>query len=414
MENPPLSVINFRQGQPTCDVLAPPHLLENRIDLSVAGYTANAGVDEAREAVGKLYKKVYNSNIEKDNIVITAGCTTAATAAIFVFKGENNANHPLAIFLNPTYHLYKRQVETFNYDINQTSDLSLLETNQRIDSIKHILKDNDERNVVLFVNTPSNPTGEVYSEEFIKQLAGLLDEYGNLHIIEDAIYEQLIFAHGVRNHSVFAHASDAAKNRVVFASGGSKSYAVPGLRLGWAVAMPEVIMKMDAFLDSITGQAAIASQDSLIKALEDTESLCPGYHLAYCHYLRRQVEQVMKLSPCAPTLKFHQPQGGMYVFVQGNTETIKILHEECTKKNLLFPAPEVFGVPGLRFNIAASPDDVHEALTRFTDVLRENSLLTTQAPSFTKVPAPDLKIVSEAAENIGSSYFDFKSLFFSR
>jgi aspartate aminotransferase len=407
METQELSVINFRQGQPTCDVLAPPHLLQNTIGLSVAGYTDNAGLDEARAAVAALYKKLYNINIALDNVIITAGCTTAATAGILTFKGDEN-NKPLAIFLNPTYHLYERQVKTFGYDVKQTSDFNSLNTKQRIDSIKDILKNNDERNVVLFVNTPSNPTGEVYSKEFIKQLAGLLDKYPNLHIIEDAIYEQLIFAPGVRNHSVFAHANAETRNRVVFASGGSKSFAVPGLRLGWAVATPEVITKMDAYLDTITGQAAIVSQEALIKALADTESLYPGYHLAYCHYLRQQAEQVMKLAPCVPSLHFHEPQGGMYVFVQGNAETINTLHEACAEKNLLFPAPEVFGVPGLRFNIAASSDDVYEALTRFTDVLRENSLLT-QEPSFTKVPTLDLAILEQAGEHIGQLLFDLKS-----
>ena len=117
---------------------------------------------------------------------------------------------------------------------------------------------------MLIFNSPSNPTGSVYTEEEIRAIAKVCEEAG-IWVLSDEIYSQLIYD-GVKHFSI-ARASDYMKEHTVVVDGVSKTYAMTGWRIGWLAAPKEVAKVIDSFQSHATSNASSISQYATIAAL---------------------------------------------------------------------------------------------------------------------------------------------------
>lgn len=371
------------------------------LKASNRGYGPNAGIELARRAVigsfTALYPAAATAALAPENVLLTSGCTVAGMAAMryFLLEARHTNHPPLALLQSPTYHFYKPQLKSLDASlrISIMPDVTGLDAAARLAPIENALKIHPHSPVLLVLNSPANPTGDVYPRAFYQSLAQLVQNQPRLWVLEDTIYERLVFAPGVRPESLFALvcSDDSASHRVLHVSGLSKAYAYPGGRLGYLISHPATCRVIDDQLDLIIGQLPIDGQLQLACALTQLETLIPEYHTAFNNYLRHNAGLLNTLLSHTPSLGFHPPQGGIYGFVTMDDATAPLLHQAAAAEGLLFPPIRQFDKTGLRFNLSVNETQFARALMVFAEVCRMQGLLlgTPPEPEMLAVPRFD-------------------------
>lgn len=161
---------------------------------------------------------------------------------------------------------------------------------------------------VFLFNNPSNPTGMVYSKDEIGALADVIAKYPDTWIITDDIYNRMVFD-GVGYHN-FVHARPELRDRVIFIDSLSKTYGMPGWRVGF-MAGPEVIANAVTVMNSnhITNIPEIVSA-AAVAALSGPQDI----PTAKCAEFQAKRDQVMAALAQVPGLVCPKPQGAFYVF----------------------------------------------------------------------------------------------------
>lgn len=161
---------------------------------------------------------------------------------------------------------------------------------------------------VFLFNNPSNPTGMVYSKDEITALADVIARYPDTWVITDDIYNRMVFD-GIGYHN-FVHARPELRDRVIFIDSLSKTYGMPGWRVGF-MAGPEVVAQACVTMNSnhITNLPEIANA-AAVAALSGPQDV----PTAKCAEFQHKRDQVMAVMESIPGLKCPRPQGAFYVF----------------------------------------------------------------------------------------------------
>jgi tyrosine aminotransferase len=221
----PASLINVSIGDPTiyADFMTNPKSVEILLEQvgKNDGYTAFAGLPEARHYLAELYSKTTKHKVNESDVFITFGGSMALWLAInsITDPGDN------ILFPNPGFPLaksiaLKRQVGVKDYNL-------IPDKNWEMD-IAHTESLIDEKTKLIVVNNPSNPLGSVWSKQHILDILKLAEKHG-LTIVADEIYENIIFPGEEKNSF-----SDLTVNvPVIKCSGLAKEFYAPGWRIGW-------------------------------------------------------------------------------------------------------------------------------------------------------------------------------------
>ena len=203
---------------------------------------------------------------------------------------------------------------------------------------------------VFLFNNPSNPTGMVYGKDEIAALADVIAKYPDTWIITDDIYNRMVFD-GVGYHN-FVHARPELKDRVIFVDSLSKTYGMPGWRVGF-MAGPEVVAQAVVTMNS----NHITSLPEVVNAAA-TAALAGPQDLpeAKCAEFQAKRDQVMDVMNSIPGLVCPRPQGAFYVFPDiscafGKTHgpTGKVIGNDVEFCSVLLEAKGVACVPGSAF-----------------------------------------------------------------
>ena len=203
---------------------------------------------------------------------------------------------------------------------------------------------------VFLFNNPSNPTGMVYSEAEISALADVLVKYPDTWIITDDIYSRMVFD-GIGYHN-FVHARPELRDRVIFIDSLSKTYGMPGWRVGF-MAGPETIAKAVTTMNSnhITNLPEVVTA-AAVAALSGPQDVT----VAKCAEFQRKRDQVMAVMDSIPGLVCPRPQGAFYVFPdisvafgKTHTPTGAAIGNDVDFCNALLEAKGVACVPGSAF-----------------------------------------------------------------
>ncbi|HRS89631.1 MAG TPA: pyridoxal phosphate-dependent aminotransferase [Smithellaceae bacterium] len=358
-------VYDFSLGNPNVE---PPELFKKEL-INIAaeniplkhGYAPNAGFPETRLAIAEKINKSYGLKLTADNVVMSCG---AAGALNVIFKSLLDPGDevivPMPYFVEyPFYIDNYRGVVKF---VKTNDDFSL-----NMEAIEEAINENTK---AILINTPNNPTGKVYSEKNIIDLAELLNRKGaellkSLYLISDEPYNEIVYD-GVAVPGILK----AYKNAIV-AYSYSKTLSLPGERIGYIAVNPEIDNSADllnAFImcTRILGFVhAPALMQRVVARLQDArvdvsvyqkkrDLLCDG--LARAGY------------------KFIRPQGAFYLFAKSpipeDVEFVKVL----LKKNILAVPGSGFGGPGY-FRIAYCVDDatIINSLPGFAEAIKEVS-----------------------------------------
>lgn len=221
----------------------------------------------------------------------------------------------------------------------------------------------------VILNIPCNPTGAMYTPDEMRELVDVLAEH-SCYIISDEIYEKIVY--GDVPHTSIGSYSELA-GRVLTMNGVAKAFAMPGWRIGYTHAAPEIIKQMNKVQGQSTSHPCTIAQKAALGALryahEDVERM--RIEFAY----RREL--ICRLLNDISGIQFYIPEGAFYIFanvsavLNGDIQTSSAFCEYLLERFHLALVPgEAFGADGsVRFSFASSRDVVSNGVQRFADAV---------------------------------------------
>lgn len=353
------NVFDFSIGNP--NVEPPEDIKKAVIDILseespnfVHGYMSNSGYEDVRAKIADYIGKQHNVKLTEKNIVMTCG---AAGGLNIILKTVLNPGDEVIVF-SPFFGEYK------NYISNFDGKLVLIPTNPENfePDINALESKINSRTRAVLINTPNNPTGVVYSEKVIKELAEVLGrkqkEFNtSIFLISDEPYREIVYD-GVKVPCVLNY----YRNSFIGYSY-SKSLSLPGERIGYVVCSSE----MDDF-DIVTQALNVANRvlgfvnapslfqrviGRCLDAKVDVNIYKRNRDLLYNHLVKIGFSCV-------------KPQGAFYLFPKTLIPDDKKFAEEAKKFNLLIVPGSSFGCPGhCRLSYCTSYEKIENSLERF-------------------------------------------------
>ncbi len=296
-----VKVFDFSLGEP--DFPTPEHICAAAVKAMKDGhtrYTAASGIPPLKAAVARFYQKTYAMAYKPEQVVISNGAKHSIHNALAATVGPGDE----VIIPTPYWVSYSDLVQMTgaSYVLVPTTMASGFKMTPA--QLKAAVT---PRSKLLMLNSPSNPTGAVYTRQELAALADVVLETG-LSVLSDEIYEKLVF--GDAKPTCFASLRPELAERVITISGASKTYAMTGWRMGWALGPARVIKAMGDVQSQQAGCPCSISQYAALAALEG-EQTC-------VEQMRREFEArrdlVCKRLAAMPGVKIRTPEGAFYAF----------------------------------------------------------------------------------------------------
>ena len=296
-----LNVFDFSLGEP--DFTTPEHICQAAIKAMRDGhthYTPAAGVPELRAAVARWYAKTYGIKYAPEQVVVSSGAKHSIHTALAAAVGPGDE----VIIPTPYWVSYSdlvRMTGAAYVLVPTTHENGFKMTPAQLRAAV------TPRSKLLMLNSPSNPTGTVYTRQELEALADVVLE-SDLAVLSDEIYERLVY--GDARATCFATLRPGLAERTITISGASKTYAMTGWRIGWTCGPGHVIKAMANVQSQQTGSSCSVSQYAALAALEGDQECVEK--------MRREFEArrdlVCKRLAALPGVKCPTPGGAFYAF----------------------------------------------------------------------------------------------------
>lgn len=355
-----IDVISFGVGEP--DFNTPKNIIDAAINAMNSGktkYTATSGIAELKRAIIKKLKKDNNLNYNMENIIISTGAKQCLANVFAAILNDNDevlvpmpywVSYPELIKLNDGIPVF----------IEASKDNSFKVTPNDLE--RYVTK----KTKALIINSPSNPTGVIYNEKELRDIAEFCKKH-NLLIISDEIYEKLSYDNN--KHISIASLNDDTFQRTVVINGFSKSYSMTGWRIGYAVGNKEIIKLMNSIQSHVTSNANTISQYAALEALEGQQD---ELNLMVKEFESRR-NLMVNLLKNIPKITFIKPEGAFYVMVDiGEILEINNINGSLKFAELLLSKENVVVIPGvafgknnyIRLSYATSIENIENGLNR--------------------------------------------------
>lgn len=292
--------IHLSIGQP--DFPTPRHIIDAHIhalEAGQTGYTMDAGLPELLTALRHYYNERYRSTLSEENFLITTG----ATEAIYLLITSMAAPGREFIIADPTFLLYAPLIRMLGGQVRAVPT-NVAEGHQ-LDP-ERVIKAMGPNTHAVILNSPSNPTGTVYPRATVERICQEA-AYRGIQVISDEVYDHLILDDDIDYPSVLTCAVDL--DNIAVASSFSKTFAMPGLRIGWVVADQNSIRTLRRYHMFTTTVANTPAQWAGVAALVGDRSCVDDMVAEY----RRRRDRVVALVEQTPGLTGYWPQGGFYI-----------------------------------------------------------------------------------------------------
>lgn len=358
-------VYDFSLGNP--NVPAPSHvkeaifqILEEEDSVAVHGYMSNAGYEEIREIVADSLNQRFETGFAKENIIMTVG---AAGGLNVILKTLINPEDEVIAFA-PFFVEYKSYVE--NYD----GKLVIISPNTV--NFQPNLKEFEEKltpkTKAVIVNSPNNPTGVVYSEATIKELAKIMEkkqqEFGTtIFLISDEPYRELAYD-GVE----VPYLTKYYKNTVVGYSY-SKSLSLPGERIGYLV-IPDEVEESKQVIAAAQIANRVLGFVNAPSLIQKVIGRCINAEIDLAAYNRNR--ELLYNSLVEYGYECIKPEGAFYLFVKAPVKDDKEFCNMAKAHNILFVPGTSFACPGyVRIAYCVSYETIKNALPGFKALMEE-------------------------------------------
>lgn len=308
MKQQGIDVLAFTAGEPDFDT--PDFAKAAAIEAIHAGYTkytATPGIPELREAISEKFWRDNHLRYTPEQIVVSCGAKHSIFNALMVLIDPGDE----VIIPSPCWVSYPEQVKLMGGVpvIAPTEESNNFAPHY--DSIRELIT---PRTKVLMLNSPSNPTGAVYSRQTLKEIAALAIKH-NFWVIADEIYEKLIYEG--QSHISIASLGSEIYERVITINGLSKSHAMTGWRIGYAAAPLSVAKAMICLQDQMTSNACSIAQYAALGALQGPGDWYDTMRQRFDARRKRMVEGLNQV----PGIRCRTPMGAFYAFA--NVEGLK-------------------------------------------------------------------------------------------
>ncbi|WGW05696.1 pyridoxal phosphate-dependent aminotransferase [Tropicibacter oceani] len=355
-------IINLGIGQP--DFKTPEHIVEAGIKAlrdGHHGYTPANGLPALREAVSADLHRRHKVEVNPDNVVIQPGGKPTMFFACLMF-GQPGAE---IMYPNPGFPIYESVIK---YSGATPVPIALKEENGFAFNAEEVLAQITERTSLIIINSPANPTGGVTPREEVDKLVKGLEAHPNVALMSDEIYSNMLYA-GREHVSLLQYPE--IRDRLIMLDGWSKTYAMTGWRLGYAV-WP------DACVDHVTRLCIndhscvnAATQFAGIAALNGPQD---AVHAMLEQFDKRRQIIVDGLN-ALPGVRCADAAGAFYAFpnIEGTGLTaMQAQNRFLDEAGVATVAGTSFGKWGegyLRFSYANSAENIQEALSRIAKLL---------------------------------------------
>ena len=367
-------VISLSAGEPDFDT--PDNIKKAAIDAINRGetkYTAVDGIDELKEAIIKKFNRDNNLNFLKENISVAPGGKTIIYNAMIATINPGDE----VIIPKPYWVSYPDIVKLAGG--NPVTIETTIENNFKI-SVEDLERSITKNTKWIILNSPSNPTGEVYTFKELESIANILKKYPNIYIFSDDIYEHLLYEK-TEKFTTIGEIDDEINSRTITMNGVSKAYSMTGWRIGYCGGPKKIIDSMRKLQGQSTSNPSSISQWAAVEALNGDQSFLKDWLKSF--EMRRN--KVFEMINSAEGLSCLKPKGAFYIYpscegVIGKKlksgEQIK--NDEDFAMNLLKNSSvgvvhgSAFGLsPYFRISYATSMEKLEEACERIIDFCDE-------------------------------------------
>ncbi|MCQ2205873.1 MAG: pyridoxal phosphate-dependent aminotransferase [Bacteroidaceae bacterium] len=361
-----LDIINLSVGEP--DFNTPDHIKQaakDAIDGNQTRYTAVAGTQALREAICRKLQKENNLSYTPAQISVGNGAKQSVCNTVMAVVSPGDE----VIIPAPYWVSYPQMVlmadgkpvfveATFEQDFKLTpAQLEAAIT---------------ERTRAIILCAPSNPTGSVYTQDELEELAEVLRRHPQVFVISDEIYEHINYL----GHHASIALCDGMKERTAVINGVSKAYAMTGWRIGYVAAPAEIVKAVNKLQGQYTSNPCSISQAAAIAAYDGPQECVEEMRQAF----QRRRDLIVKLAKEVPGFEVNQPEGAFYLFPKCSSYFGKTDGERTIKDSLDFAmyllevahvatvGGAAFGSPEcFRMSYATSDENIVEAIRRIKE-----------------------------------------------
>jgi aspartate/methionine/tyrosine aminotransferase len=359
MERRGVHIVHLEVGEPDFDT--PKCIKEaacKALDNGHTHYTHSLGMLELREAICKHYFKTYQVSVDPDQIVISSG----TSPAMFVMFSTLLEKGDQVIISDPHYACYPNFIKFVQGEPVFVPVFEEDGFQYRPEAIEQKIT---KKTKGIFINSPSNPTGNLLSQERMAAIADLASDPGSPYIISDEIYHGLVYEG--KEHSILEFTQKA----FVF-NGFSKLYAMTGLRLGYMIAPKHFIRPMQKiqqnFFISANAMVQVAGIAALTKAGKDILEMKRIYNKRRLYLIKRLKGMGLGITV--------EPTGAFYVFANAkhiSNDSYGLAFDILEKAHVGVTPGIDFGENGegyLRFSYATSMENIAEGMDRLENYLK--------------------------------------------
>ena len=373
MKSEGIDVVSFSMGEP--DFTTPENIIDACCDSLHRGfthYTPSMGIPELREAVAESTRRNNGVPCDASNVLITP-CKQAIfmTMLAFIDPGDE------VILADPSWVSYEACIRLAGgkpvyvptrYEDNFVLDPALVEAaitpRTKMDPAL-VEAAITPRTKMIILNTPSNPTGTVIPASTLKQIADIAVAHG-IKVFSDEIYEAIVYD---GKHTSIASFPGMFENTIIV-SGLSKSYAMTGWRLGWAIAPKDDIAAINKLQSHSISCCVSFAQEAAVEAINGPQNSKEAMVAEF----RKRRDLALDLIEDIPGLECNVPQGAFYVFPKYEVDmpSAKLAEALLRQGHVAVTPGTAFGPGGegfFRVSYAASEDQIREGFDRIKRTL---------------------------------------------
>lgn len=366
-----VDVINLSVGEP--DFNTPDHIKEAAIKAihdNYSHYSPVPGFPDLLKAISGKLKRENNLDYGTDQIIVSNGAKHSLANVILslVNKGDE------VIVPAPYWVSYVELVklaEGKNVVIETSIDSDFKITPEQL---KNAIT---PKTKALFLCSPSNPSGSLYSKDELEAIANVVENSGvDMYVLSDEIYEHINF---VGKHESIAQ-FESIRDKVIIINGVSKGYAMTGWRIGYIAAPKWIAKACNKIQGQLTSGASSVSQMAAVAALNiHTENIADMVSA-----FKRRRDLVVKMAQGIDGFKVNVPEGAFYLFPEvkslfGKSDGDITINDSSDLSMYILEKAHVATVPGsafgspdyIRFSYATSDENLIEALARMKNVIEK-------------------------------------------
>ena len=325
-------------------------------------YTATDGVDRLKTAIATKFQRENSLTFDNDELIVCSGGKQVMFNAFFATLNPEDE----VVILAPFWVSYPAIVRLCG------ATPKILKTNiqnnfkVKASELETVL---NEKTKWLILNSPSNPSGTIYTEKELLEFSDVLERYPNVNIVSDDIYEHLIYEQ--KRFVNILQVNPKLKSRTLVVNGVSKSYAMTGWRIGYGAANKELIKAMTTVQSQSTSNATSISQHAAIEALNGPQDFINKNKLVF----ENRRDLMLGILSETPYLKIVKPMGAFYAF-----PSIELLIGKKTSKGKKINSDDDFVTELLKqTGVAVVPGEAFGIVNTFRISYATSEVLLTEA-----------------------------------